>query len=205
MNRTTTGAYGIVADGIKSTMTMPTYITGNYAQSLQDQDLGYHGQCMFPARLDHSHPLNVMSTGDLATGQSTGDFVKPIGSVADFGTSKYYARQDHVHTLQGTTGLAYDLNGIIISGGEEISIVPGYGDENQTESFLPLNTTWTRGVTQDRDGIKCGFKVKVITAMREESGGGSICYMWREFEFDSNGCVKSVSKEYPGEWYLSEA
>jgi len=187
-SRTTTGASCTVRDGVSSSFTYTDRT--HYSQTLTDGENGNHGECFFPARLDHSHPLNVMASGDMTTGQTTGDFVKPIGANASFGTSKYYARQDHVHTLSGTTGSPSTLSGAIGLN----TITYGSGDYTIGASGN-LNSSWTRGSSRDSSNILCGVKLKLITNIRKTNYDTNIAFYWREVTVDSNGCIKVIGPE----------
>lgn len=86
-----TGNTKMCADGMQSSMpTVPKTTTGNYAQTISDNENGHCGQCLFPARLDHSHPLNVLNSGlqSMSAGGVTdsypesfnlADHIKPFG------------------------------------------------------------------------------------------------------------------------------
>lgn len=63
---------------------------------------GNSGVCPFPARLDHTHPLNVIDLHK--TGAKVEDYVKPIIDTASFGTEDTYARVDHQHKYTFTNG-----------------------------------------------------------------------------------------------------
>ena len=57
-------------------------------------EAGFSGMANYPARADHSHPLNVPPSSD-GTNKP-----KPVGGISSNGTSPYYARLDHTHAIQ---------------------------------------------------------------------------------------------------------
>ena len=150
---------------------------------------GYAGDSKIPARYDHVHPLNL---ADLlisgATGQ-TGAYVKPVGAEAKHGTSPFYARVDHVHSMP--TG-----NNTYVPA-STWSLISGNSDTTTYSAVLKTNT-WTRGSTKIDDkpaGFKCEILTRCIRPNVSGRAGPKDIFIFREFTFDENGCVKAVSAE----------
>lgn len=169
-----------------------TLVSSSVAQSG-----GFMGVCPFPARKDHTHPLNVADLRVSGATGETGTYVKPVGAEAKHGTSPYYARVDHVHTMP--TG-----NNTYMSWPSGAMIEDGDPNDFAKYSVFADSTTWTRGVTKIGDTL-CGFKCTILTkCIRPPTGGSSgpkDIYFAREFTFDENGLVKAVSAE---KWAFAE-
>ena len=209
MNRKVSLTHCLCADGLKSSMpTIPEFATGNYDQEITECETGYEGECMFPARLDHSHPLNVMSHNDLPTGKSENDYLKPpgaSGATGWFGEEPYYARVDHVHPMSANDSTPNTLP-------HNTSVTYGSGDLSRGTTEPPtaiISAEWNRGSTVDSQGKKCGVKFKVITSISRTKttpvGSGTAYqahYYWRELEFDENGGLKKVSGENLGTYTM---
>lgn len=183
MNRTTKDDSFLVADGIKSTMTMPTKATGTANQSLQENSLkGYSGSCPFPARLDHSHPLNVRSTGDFTGGHNLNNEVKPVGTTGQLGTSKYYARLDHVHALS--------------TGNNKYKTWDSSFGYNEIGSYKGSIQLWNRGDKSDDGSSFIGCNQLLCLSSTTSIMNGTYCIMrFRPLTIDENGTIKSVGQE----------
>lgn len=96
---------------------------------------GSVGKALFPARADHSHPLNVPPSGD------TTSKTKSIGSENKNGSLQYYARIDHEHMLDIPTkdSISSGLNsGYLTIGGNFVT--------QDTATWAP-NATTKKSVT----------------------------------------------------------
>lgn len=218
MNRTgnLTGAqHWLVADGVKSSMTIPAYTTGSFSQGRTEFPNGYEGSCPFPARLDHSHPLNVRTIGE--TGFTSGDnidsSIRPCGHSSYLGTSNYYARMDHRHAIKDNgnaksilacttpyapTGGSSGVVTIRITGTSKISSVKFTNSTNEKYAL------WSRGSTKNTaesvaNNTTCGLKLWVVSEIRKPDitntkQGYAYLYM-RECTFDQNGALMNVGEE----------
>lgn len=210
MNRTgnLTGAqHWLVADGVKSSMTIPAYTTGSFSQGRTEFPNGYEGSCPFPARLDHSHPLNVRSTGDFTGGYDLNKEVMPVDTTGQLGTSKYYARLDHVHavkdngntksTMPSTTPYAFNIG----SGIRTVEVA--LGSNMSTTALGNGNNSdyakWTRGKkTNTSANNVCGVSVYVLTELRKDVRNKKCSLFMRRFNIDHNGCIESIGEEQYG-------
>ena len=208
MTREVSLTHCLCADGMKSAMpNIPEFATGAYSQTLSECESGYEGECMFPARLDHSHPLNVMNHSDLPTGKKESDYLKPVGASGEtgwFGEDPHYARLDHVHPLSRNDSTPSQL--------PFSPLTYGTGDISRGTAEPPtvlLTTDWTRGTTKDAQNKLCGVKFKVITAISRTNqfdttiGLYRLHYFWRELEFDENGGLKKVGPETLGTYKIA--
>lgn len=184
MNRTgnLTGAqHWLVADGIQSSMTIPEYTTGSFSQERSDYENGYEGSCPFPARLDHSHPLNVRSTGDFTGGHNLNNEVKPVGTTGQLGTSKYYARLDHVHAMS--------------TGNDKYKTLDSSFGYNEIGTYVGSKQSWNRG-DKSGDGSFVGCNQVLCLSSTTSIVNGTYCIMrFRPLTIDENGTIKSVGQE----------
>jgi len=202
MQRTTAATNRIVADGIQSTMGTYTVPTSDYPQTLAEKPEGYEGTSIFPARLDHSHPLNVMTTGETGASGNLNDVIKPVGTTGKIGASKYYARQDHEHGMydngNAKSAMPFTSPYTRASG----SGIWSYTTSSYTSKNAGTNTTnanwakWSRGLTGNTQaGNICGVDLWVLTGIRKMYGGKSACLYMRKCTFDQNGCLKEIANE----------
>lgn len=170
MTRTLGTTYCTVADGIKSVMVMPQFATGNATQTLTEYATGYSGSCPMPARLDHSHPLNVTDSVSL---------VKAIGPTGKLGTSPYYARVDHVHAFVAPTGGTYKtFSSSMVS-------------DNEHGQTLKIDT-WNIGRDQPN-----GVQVKLITreTLVGEGWEQKHCFFFRNAQISNMGTIINIGAE----------
>ena len=124
------------------------------------------GKLPFPARVDHRHPLNVVEK--FINGAVAGNYVKPIGSSPSFGVKNYYARVDHVHTLDTSVG------------------TPKASDSYPKDDNGRGGGTWKPGDN--------GIILKVITGIATGADGEHLLY-YRELTFSKTGVLAGVSAE----------
>lgn len=195
MNRTEKIDSYLVADGIKSSVEIEEFQatsvpeTFSFNQSLTEYEKGFEGNIPFPARLDHSHPLNVRTTGESGLTGDLNQVVKPCGATGELGSSKYYARLDHVHAMStGNNNYVPATTWPLISGSSDTT----------TYQALLRTNTWSRGTTKVGDklaGFKCEILTRVARATINGSPGPKDIFIFREFTFDESGMVKAVSAE----------
>lgn len=210
--------YNTVPDGRFAPYGLNFYSAGNigHAKALLDDELlstddaevfGYIGRIPYPAKFDHSHPLNVR---DLHESNSTGNNVKynikPIdfdptkstsGYGASYGTDTFYARTDHVHPLPtggtGATGVGSDntMNSGIFDSAEMQNVVsPSNDPDTQSDAYYgndKFNQTWKR----DSTGNTNGFKINVVCSIGNQ--GYSNVMFFRTLTFDKYGLCREVS------------
>lgn len=155
------------------------------------------GKCEYPARHDHSHPLNVVRLGSSvgtngcnATG-STGDWVKKVGggsgnTTGDLGTARFYARVDHVHPFDTGTGQIR-----VLSNGAEVS---------SANYIAPRNFEWERfsdiKVGVEGGSGKGGVQFPILVRIGPSSDGYDVVCVFRTIKIDSNGAISYVGGEY---------
>ena len=133
-------------------------------------EAGFSGMANYPARADHSHPLNVPPSSD------TDSKSKEIGKENKNGESAYYARLDHEHML----------------GIPEV-------DENSSEltsGYLTINNNFVSkdavSWAPDADSKK-SITVKVACRVSSNNVMGGVFF--RTLTFNSEGRLVSVSGE----------
>lgn len=155
---------------------------------------GNSGVCPYPARLDHTHPLNVVDLHD--TGAKAEDYIKPIGYTVNdnatpndsqFGTGNTYARVDHVHPFPITTTVTGDRKTISDS---ELPVVSPTTLAGQDDTSVWDNSS---------GNMKNGISIQVCTRVFHGSSSGvpnpyDVLY-FREFKFNKYGMLINVGPE----------
>lgn len=160
------------------------------------------GKCEYPARHDHSHPLNVVRLGSSvgtngcnATG-STGDWVKKVGggsgnTTGDLGTARFYARVDHVHPFDTGTGANRYLS---YQSDSKTGAASATNATNKTNRWVRFSETYNGQTGTTSNGI--GGVVEQVLTRVAQVNGTNIRFFFRTNTYDSNGLLKEVSEEY---------
>ncbi len=164
----------------------------NFTKASERTQEGSCGIANFPARADHSHPVNAPSKSTEAavaaalaqSSYSASDnesTTNKIGTACAAGCSDKDARADHVHGVGDNGATAKEP----VTGYYYVSTLPAWN-----QGFN--NDTWTRG-DLDTSNRPCGIKMYLPVRM---VGNGNDAYIrWRQFTFDQCGCLRYVGGE----------
>ena len=153
--------------------------SGNYAGTGTSRGLSN-----YPARSDHSHPLNLVDVLGSPITAATG--IKPVGGTGAFGSLNYYCRLDHVHPMP-TGGIG--ASGIGSAPPQE-SVASSVSASRYGNGY---DATWDRDLSLDGGD---GFKVSLCVGLKPVNIGGGIMSnvaFFRTFTFDKFGLVRAVS------------
>ena len=160
---------GFSIDSVVFSNNFPTGVKGKLAMESSVAE-GFCGVANYPARADHSHPLNVPPSSDTASK------TKEIGKENKNGESAYYARLDHEHML-GIPEVDKNSSGL-------------------TSGYLTINNNFVSkdAVSWAPDAnSKKSITVKVACRVSSNNVMGGVFF--RTLTFNSEGRLVSVSGE----------
>lgn len=210
--------YNLFPDGKKTAFQYLTLTSGGTVvpnwrgTSISDYSadkFGYSGVAAFPARLDHTHPLNCKELHDSSsTGNNVKNNIKPIGFDpskstsgygASYGTDHYYARTDHIHPLPtngiGATGIGSDITFYAIRYSQNNRVIQSanFTDYSQDSSKFNYGSssysqTWKRDSTSNNNG----FVINVCCGVGNFGNTSTVGLVFRKLTFDKYGLCREV-------------